>query len=457
LTAALDDLLKTACETEYLDLGLPALDTPPTSSDEDDEGTASTLTTTALPSRFQQQQLPLQFHNHQYDPESWAQYCSSSQSRRGYKQDNWSPDQGFGSTSGGSGGFCPSETGAGGDEMPEEFPLTYTVLNHDDNPEDYRSGSNNNSGGSGTWRRHAGGCPPGPAVSGGLYTTHGGPPVYSTFRCRSERDAAAAAARTGHRLAASSTLQRRRQQHGYENQPRLVYSHQTSLPADYPPGGCSSELTLPPPPPEGYLSQLSLPAYVMDKGLACYTTSSLRSGICDTPTSLRTVETGGAKGPACETPLTSRNSERGDSDATSLPLYSHLAASQQLSCDSCLPPEGFELTALPSSRHGDDLAVPSLADPVQQQATTAAKDGPAAVGDARPERLPSRATANARPVVDVDERQVRFRAFFSKIVRCSGSGSAWIGGSPDFCPALDPDPDTMKLGKVPICYTDSDP
>ncbi len=411
MTAALDDLLKTACETEYLDLGLPALDTPPTSSDEDDEGTASTLT---APSRFQQQQqqqLPLQFHNHQYDPESWARYCSS-RSRRGYKPDNWSPDQGFGSTSGGSGGFCPSETGAAGDEMPEEFPLTYTVLSHDDNnPEDYRSGSNNNSGGSGTWRRHAN-CPPSPAVSGGLY---GGPPVYSTFRCRSERDAAAA--RTGHRLAASATLQRRRQQqHGYENQPRLVYSHQTSLPADYPPGGgCSSELALPPPPPEGYLSQLSLPAYVMDKGLACYTPSSLRSGVCDTPTSLRTVESG-AKGPACETPLTSRNLERGDSDATSLPLYSHLAACQQLSCDSCLPPEGFELTALPSSRHGDDLAVPSLADPVQQQTTAAAEDGLPAAGDATLERLPSMATANARPVVDVDERQVRFRACLSKIV-----------------------------------------
>jgi hypothetical protein len=432
LTAALDDLLKTACETEYLDLGLPALDTPPTSSDEDDEGTASTLTT--APSRFQQQQLPLQFHNHQYDPESWAQYCSS-QSRRAYKPDNWSPDQGFGgSTSGGSGGFCPSETGAAGDEMPEEFPLTYTVLSHDDNPEDYRS---NNSGGSGTWRRHASGCPPGPAVSGGLY---GGPTVYSTFRCRSERDAAAAA-RTGHRLAASSTLQRRRQQqHGYENQPRLVYSHQTSLPADYPPGGgCSSELALPPPPPEGYLSQLSLPAYVMDKGLACYTPSSMRSGVCDTPTSLRTVESG-AKGPACETPLTSRNSERGDS----LPLYSHLAASQQLSCDSCLPPEGFELTALPSSRHGDDLAVPSLADPVQQQATTAAKDGLPETGDAKLERLPSMATVNARPVVEMDERQVRFRASFSKIVWSRLVSISFPDPNPNgFWNALDPEPDTI--------------
>ena len=92
LVEDLQRILKISCEEEYLDLGLPALDTPPSS----DETGAIEQSATKF---FQLQNQPLQFHNHHYDPDS-----------------NWSPDQGFGSASGS--GFCPSE----------EFPLTYSTL-----------------------------------------------------------------------------------------------------------------------------------------------------------------------------------------------------------------------------------------------------------------------------------------------------------------------------------------
>ena len=99
LAEDLQQILKISCEEEYLDLGLPALDTPPSSGD----------TTCALEQSatkfFQIQNQPLQFHNHHYDPDT-----------------NWSPDQGFGSGSASGSGYCPSE-GVG-----EEFPLTYTSL-----------------------------------------------------------------------------------------------------------------------------------------------------------------------------------------------------------------------------------------------------------------------------------------------------------------------------------------
>jgi len=74
-----------------LDLGLPALDTPP-SSDE-------TCAIEQSAAKF------FQIHNHHYDQDN-----------------NWSPDQGFGSASGS--GFCPSEG------VSDDFPLTYTTVSH---------------------------------------------------------------------------------------------------------------------------------------------------------------------------------------------------------------------------------------------------------------------------------------------------------------------------------------
>ena len=96
LVEDLQRILKISCEEEYLDLGLPALDTPPSS----DETGAIEQSATKF---FQLQNQPLQFHNHHYDPDT-----------------NWSPDQGFGSASGS--GFCPSEG------LCDDFPLTYTTL-----------------------------------------------------------------------------------------------------------------------------------------------------------------------------------------------------------------------------------------------------------------------------------------------------------------------------------------
>ena len=95
LVEDLQRILKISCEEEYLDLGLPALDTPPSS----DETSAIEQSANKF---FQLQNQPLQFHNHHYDPDT-----------------NWSPDQGFGSASGS--GFCPSEGLC-------EYPLTYTTL-----------------------------------------------------------------------------------------------------------------------------------------------------------------------------------------------------------------------------------------------------------------------------------------------------------------------------------------
>jgi len=97
LTEDLERILKVSCEEEYLDLGLPALDTPPSS----DETCAIEQSAAKF---FQEQNKPLQFHNHQYNEQA----------------NNWSPDQGFGSASGS--GFCPSEG------VSEEFPLTYASL-----------------------------------------------------------------------------------------------------------------------------------------------------------------------------------------------------------------------------------------------------------------------------------------------------------------------------------------
>ena len=98
LAEDLQQILKISCEEEYLDLGLPALDTPPSS------GETCTALEQSATKFFQLQNQPLQFHNHHYDPDT-----------------NWSPDQGFGSAGSGS-GYCPS------DGLTEEFPLTYTNL-----------------------------------------------------------------------------------------------------------------------------------------------------------------------------------------------------------------------------------------------------------------------------------------------------------------------------------------
>ena len=95
LVEDLQRILKISCEEEYLDLGLPALDTPPSS----DETSAIEQSANKF---FQMQNQPLQFHNHHYDPDT-----------------NWSPDQGFGSASGSA--FCPSEGLC-------EYPLTYSSL-----------------------------------------------------------------------------------------------------------------------------------------------------------------------------------------------------------------------------------------------------------------------------------------------------------------------------------------
>jgi len=164
LVEDLQRILKVSCEEEYLDLGLPALDTPPSS----DETLAIEKSATKF---FQIQNQPLQFHNHQYDQDN-----------------NWSPDQGFGSASGS--GFCPSEG------VSEEFPLTYTTVSH--------------SQGS-----------PGTST-----------PIYSTFQPRSLRGPE------------------------YQNQPHIMYSHQTSMPDNY-----MADESLPPPPDLGlkYLQQTSLP------------------------------------------------------------------------------------------------------------------------------------------------------------------------------------------------------
>jgi len=158
-------ILEVSCEEEYLDLGLPALDTPPSS----DENCAIEQSAAKF---FQIQNQPLQFHNHHYDQDN-----------------NWSPDQGFGSASGS--GFCPSEG------VSEDFPLTYTTVSH--------------SQGS-----------PGTST-----------PIYSTFQPRSLRGP------------------------DYQNQPNLMYSHQTSMPNNY----MSEDEILPPPPDMGlkYMTQTSLP------------------------------------------------------------------------------------------------------------------------------------------------------------------------------------------------------
>jgi hypothetical protein len=99
LVEDLGRIIKVSCEEEYLELGLPALDTPPSSA----EASQSAIEQSAT-KFFQMQNRPLQFHNHQYDQDA-----------------NWSPDHGFGSSPG-SGGLSPSEG--------EEFPLTYTTLSH---------------------------------------------------------------------------------------------------------------------------------------------------------------------------------------------------------------------------------------------------------------------------------------------------------------------------------------
>lgn len=164
LVDCLQKILEVSCEEEYLDLGLPALDTPPSS----DETCAIEQSAAKF---FQIQNQPLQFHNHHYDQDN-----------------NWSPDQGFGSASGS--GFCPSEG------VSEDFPLTYTTVSH--------------SQGS-----------PGTST-----------PIYSTFQPRSQRGPE------------------------YQNQPNIMYSHQTSMPNNY-----MSDESLPPPPDMGlkYVQQTSLP------------------------------------------------------------------------------------------------------------------------------------------------------------------------------------------------------
>ena len=164
LVDCLQKILEVSCEEEYLDLGLPALDTPPSS----DETCAIEQSAAKF---FQIQNQPLQFHNHHYDQDN-----------------NWSPDQGFGSASGS--GFCPSEG------VSEDFPLTYTTVSH--------------SQGS-----------PGTST-----------PIYSTFQPRSQRGPE------------------------YQNQPNIMYSHQTSMPNNY-----MSDESLPPPPDTGlkYVQQTSLP------------------------------------------------------------------------------------------------------------------------------------------------------------------------------------------------------
>ena len=200
LVEDLQRILKISCEEEYLDLGLPALDTPPSSS----EGCQSAIEQSAS-KFFQMQNQPLQFHNHQYDQEP-----------------NWSPDHGFGSTSGS--GFSPS------DGVSEEFPLTYTTLS-----------------------------PPGTVHTPGTSTPLYQPSIYS---CE--------ASRTDSPASVYSTFHSRAQGTGrpdYQNQPSLVYSHtlvpepsytgvqlhtQHSLPDD--------PTALPPPPPElRYIHQTSLP------------------------------------------------------------------------------------------------------------------------------------------------------------------------------------------------------
>ena len=165
LVEDLQRILKISCEDEYLDLGLPALDTPPSSS----EGCQSAIQASAE-KFFQMQNRPLQFHNHQYDQDA-----------------NWSPDHGFGSTSGS--GLSPS------DGVSEDFPLTYTTLSP--------------------------GCPVAtPGTSTPLYQ----PSLYS---CDTSSEPASTV---------YSTFQARAQGTGrpdYQNQPALVYSHQLAAEPHY--------------------------------------------------------------------------------------------------------------------------------------------------------------------------------------------------------------------------------
>ena len=137
LVEDLQRILKMSCEEEYLDLGLPALDTPPSS----DEGCQSSIKQSAA-KFFQLQNQPLQFHNHQYDQDQ-----------------NWSPDHGFSGSTSGS-GFCPS------DGVSEEFPLTYTTLS-----------------------QMVGVQTPGtstPLYHPSIHSCTSEPPVYSTFQSRSQ-------------------------------------------------------------------------------------------------------------------------------------------------------------------------------------------------------------------------------------------------------------------------------
>ena len=318
--------------------------------------------------------------------------------------------------------------------MPEEFPLTYTILSHEDKhyPSGYGNNNNNNNNGGGnnsnnTWRRTASGRRPhGGGGPGYITTTVGGDdssPVYTTF-CRDMATAAGRRQQQRTTPPASSTMQRRRYQWPpqYENQPRLLlaYNHQTSLPtgnSDYPAvatGYNNNELALPPPPDlDNYLSQLSLPAY-----LDHLPASSTLGRRCDTPASpLRQEEA------ACETPAAASIATSGDSRChgqNGVPLYSLMSNSsqqQQQNCNACLPTEGFELTAMPISdrsynitavapvRSGTNgVIVPCLEDPVVQEGPAAVDPGRGAVeggdGLAASQLTMSSAYAGGRPIID---------------------------------------------------------